>query len=155
MTLPDFDDYGVLPPGIVPATLQDTIERYGQSSDVRKRQADLLRHVVTLAVNYPTITRILVWGSFVTAKAEPNDLDYSIVVSVEHRRVEVAEAHRRFFVPALARQFYGTDTGYLLIRDFPVERYAEQIDFLCHNRQGECGIIEISIWGEYRRGEQR
>jgi len=155
MVLPDFDENGVLPKGIHSATLQEVNERYGQSSEARKRQSNLLREVVETAANYSTIKRILLWGSFVTQKAEPNDLDYSVVVSVEHRRMEIAEHHRRFSVPALARQFYGTDTGYLLIRDYPIENYAEQTDFLCHNRRGVCGIIEINIWGEYCHGELR
>ena len=148
MFLPDFDDEGFLPQGIYAATLQDVIERYGQSSEVRKRLSNLLQQVVETAVNYSTIKRILVWGSFVTAKSEPNDLDYSIVVSVEHRRANITENHYRYFVPAFARQFYGTDTGYLLIRDFPIENYMEQLDFLCHTRRGTCGIVEISVWGE-------
>ncbi len=98
---------------------------------------------------YPTIKRILVWGSFATAKPEPNDLDYSIIVSVEHPRASIAAEHRRFFVPFDARQFYGVDKGYLVIKDYPLDEYVERLDFLCHNRdRNPCGIIEINVWGE-------
>ena len=41
------------------------------------------------------IKRVLVWGSYVTAKEEPNDLDYSIVVSIDHVDALIAAPHRR------------------------------------------------------------
>ena len=153
MGLPDFNEQGYLDPGIHSATLQDVVERFGQGSESRQRQSGLLQQIVAASRIYPTIKRILVWGSFVTVKPEPNDLDYSVVVSVEHRLADIVEEHRRFFVPFFARQFYGTDTGYLLVRDFPPDIYAEQLDFLCHNRRGSCGVVEISLWGEYCTGE--
>jgi hypothetical protein len=119
----------------------------------RQEQAELLRRVVEASFPYPTVKRVLVWGSFVTDKTEPNDLDYSVVVSSEHHRRDVAEEHRRFLVPAVARQHYGVDTGYLLMRDYPLEFYIEQVDFICQTKgRDSCGIVEISIRGEVLAG---
>ena len=153
MLIPEFTLDGVLPLGIHSATLGEVLGRFG-GSETRETQGQLLRLVVEAALHYPTIKRILVWGSFVTAKPEPDDLDYSVVVSVAHRITAIQEAHRRFLIPFEAKQFYGTDTGYLLMRDFPLEKYIEQLDFLCRNKRGACGIIEINLWGEaVRAGE--
>jgi hypothetical protein len=90
-----------------------------------------------------------VWGSFVTAKVDPNDLDYSVIVSVNHHQAPIARAHRRFFVPADARRYYGVDKSYLVIKDYPLDVYIERVDFVCRNRNHlPCGILEVSIRGE-------
>jgi hypothetical protein len=96
--------------------------------------------------------RVLVWGSFVSSKPEPGDLDYSVIVAVDHDQTEVAEGHRRFFVPFEARRAYGVDAGYLLIRDYPLDLYVERLDFLCHRLGVPCGVAEINLRGE-RTGE--
>lgn len=77
MALPDLDNEGFLPPGIHAASLAEIRTRFGSGSAARERQGELLRQIVEAAGKYETIKRILVWGSFVTAKCEPNDLDYS------------------------------------------------------------------------------
>jgi hypothetical protein len=92
--------------------------------------------------------RVLIWGSFVTYEPEPNDLDYSLIVSVEHDQTRVARAHRRFVVPFEARRSYGVDAGFLVIRDFPLEAYVEQLEFICQRARVPCGIIEISLRGK-------
>jgi hypothetical protein len=150
MALPDFRADGMLPPGIHAATLKEVQVRFGSGSEPRQRKADQLATVVEAALSYGTIKRVLVWGSFVSAKVEPNDLDYSLVVSVDHHRRDVAEAHRRFLVPFEARQFYGVDTGYLVICDYPLDLYVERLDFLCQRKRVSCGIVEISLRGEVK-----
>ena len=92
---------------------------------------------------------MLVWGSFVTAKAEPADLDYSIVVSVGHRWAQGAEPHRRFLAPFEAHMHYGIDRGFLAVYDYPPVSCAESLDFMCYDRHRRpCGIVEISLRGE-------
>jgi hypothetical protein len=149
MPLPDFDPAGNLPPGIHSASLREAEARFGAGSEARRRQAGLLRQVVAAASAYPTIKRVLLWGSFVTAKAEPADLDYSLVVSVLHARARVAAEHRRFLAPLEARQYYGVDKSYLIVKDYPLEEYIERLEFICQNRDYvPCGAVEISLRGE-------
>lgn len=156
MPMPELMQSGALPPGLHATPLAEIIERYGAGSEARERQARLLQLIVEAALYYPTIKRILVWGSFVTSKAEPGDLDYSIVVGGGYDLERILEPHRRFFVPVEARQFYGADKTYLTIRDYPLEKYIELVDFLSmiRDRPAErCGIIKISLRGEI--GEQQ
>ena len=148
MPLPEQDANGNLPPGIHAATLPETQARFGVGSEPRQMQSHLLELVVEAALYYPSIKRVLVWGSFVTAKAEPNDLDYSLVVSVEHFRTRIAREHRRFLVPIDARQFYRVDTGYLIIRDYPIEPFVGRMEFICQRNRRSSGIVEISLRGE-------
>jgi len=111
MSLPDFDRDGYLPPGIHAASLEEVIACFGTASEARIKQAELLRQVVEAAKSYVTIKRVLVWGSFVTTKLEPADLDYSVVVSIDHWQTIIADEYRRFFVPSEARLRYGVDRG--------------------------------------------
>ena len=86
MALPDFRADGLLPAGIHAATLKEVPVRFGSGSEPRQRKADQLASVVEAALSYGTMKRVLLWGSLVAAKVEPKDLDYSLVVSVDHHR---------------------------------------------------------------------
>lgn len=149
MPLPNFNSRGSLPPGLHAASFARVTERFGAGSAARQQQAELLRQVVEAAKTYPTIKRVLLWGSFVTGKPEPNDLDYSIVVSVDYDPTQIQTEHRRFFAPYEARLYYGVDRGYLVIYDYPLESYIELVDFICHDRERDsCGVVEMSLRGE-------
>ena len=149
MPLPELTNDGFLPPGIYAASLREVLARHAVGSPVRQRQGELLRLLVEAAKTYPTIKRVLVWGSFVTDKTEPGDLDYSIVISINHGSEKVAPQHRRFFVPVEARQFYGVDRGYFYMEDWLPIIYAEKMLFLCETRgKTVCGVVEISLRGE-------
>jgi hypothetical protein len=72
--IPPFDERGNLPPGVHSATLDEVIHRFGRGSDQREAQAQSLQWLVPLC-RRAGVTRLLINGSFVTAKEEPNDLD--------------------------------------------------------------------------------
>jgi hypothetical protein len=72
--IPPFNDSGFLPPGIHPATLTEIVERFGQSSELRRVQMDSVRWMVDLAIQ-AGVQRIVLNGSFTTDIMEPNDVD--------------------------------------------------------------------------------
>lgn len=147
--LPELDAEGNLPAAIHAASLAEVVQRFGTRGEAREGFGRLLTDVVNAAKLYPTIKRVLVWGSFVSAKAEPRDLDYSVVVSVDHRGSLVAAEHRRFLVPVDARAYYGIDKGYFAIPDYPLEHYQSRLEFMLQRRDGGArGIVEISLRGE-------
>jgi hypothetical protein len=75
MTLPAFNEEGDLPPGVHNATLSEILARFGQGSHQRSAVGDRLNRIYELAASTKHLARFVVFGSFVTAKAEPNDLD--------------------------------------------------------------------------------
>ncbi len=148
MNLPYLNADGYLEPGIYLASLDEVLERFGTGTPTRERQGNLLRLVVESARKYPTIKRVLIWGSFVSAKPEPGDLDFSIVVEVRHRFATIDPAELRFFSPFDANIHYGVDRGFLVVKDYPPESYAEAILFFCQDRDGrQHGILEVSCHG--------
>lgn len=128
---------------------------FGFGSAKRAGLAELLRRIVQAAARYPSIKRVLIWGSSVTSKPTPNDLDYSIIVGVDHVEGAVTDEHRRFLEPTAARIYYGRDRGYLVIRDHPIGKYCEKLDFLTTTRNGTpVGIVEMQPYGEYIHGDE-
>lgn len=72
--IPALNEHGYLPPGVHRATLDELVSRFGRGSEQREAQADSLRWLLPLC-NAAGILRILINGSFVTDRIEPNDVD--------------------------------------------------------------------------------
>ena len=72
---PDFDSSGDLPVGIYQATLPEVIAHFGTSTLQRRIVAQRLARIYALARSTGQLARFIIFGSFVTAKREPNDMD--------------------------------------------------------------------------------
>ena len=81
MPIPPFNQHGLLPPGIHPASMEEVVERLGFSS---KRQ-DLIERGLK-----PMVERLRAFGvrdmylngSFTTAKSSPGDIDAYVLTTV-------------------------------------------------------------------------
>jgi hypothetical protein len=89
--IPHFNDEGYLPPGIHRATLEEIATRFGQESEIRQAQMESLRWLIELA-RRAGAQRIIVNGSFVTDKLEPNDVDCVLLIGADFPRDATAEA---------------------------------------------------------------
>ena len=72
---PNFDSNGDLPVGIYRATLSEVIAHFGTNTLQRRLVAQRLARISTLAHSTGHLARFIIFGSFVTAKREPNDVD--------------------------------------------------------------------------------
>ncbi len=80
MTLPAFNEDGDLPSGVHRATLPEVLKRFGQGSVQRCVVAGRLSRVFELALSTGQLARFVVFGSFVTDKADPNDVDIVLLM---------------------------------------------------------------------------
>ena len=80
MALPAFNTEGDLPPGVYCATLAEVLERFGQGSLQRCAVSDRLNRLYQLASSTERLARFIVFGSFITAKEEPNDVDVMLLM---------------------------------------------------------------------------
>lgn len=80
MALPAFNEAGDLPPGVYRALLAEVLERFGKGSRQRCIVADRLVRVYELVASTKHLARFVVFGSFVTAKVEPNDVDIILLM---------------------------------------------------------------------------
>ena len=79
-TWPDFNEEGDLPVGIHPATLAEVIEHFGRATRQRRIVAQRLTRVYDLAVSTGHVARFIIYGSFVTNKLNPNDVDIFLLM---------------------------------------------------------------------------
>jgi hypothetical protein len=79
MPLPEFSLAGDLPSGIHPATLGEVVQRFG-GGDARESCTRRLVHLYQLAARTGRLQRFVVFGSYVTAKAKPNDVDVILIM---------------------------------------------------------------------------
>jgi len=77
---PDFDSNGDLPVDVYEATLEETIERFGGGTLQRRLVAQRLRRIYSLAVSTGQLARFIIFGSFVTSKSAPNDIDIFMIM---------------------------------------------------------------------------
>jgi hypothetical protein len=89
--IPPCNEDGYLPPGIHPATLEEIASRFGQESELRQVEMESLRWLVDLAQR-AGVKRIVVNGSFVTDRLEPNDVDCVLLIDADFPRDAAAEA---------------------------------------------------------------
>jgi hypothetical protein len=76
--IPEFDDNGNPPPGIHRCTMDELKARFGRGSPERKVEtAELIEFVVW--AKQAGVLRLLVDGSFTTAKKAPNDVDVVVL----------------------------------------------------------------------------
>lgn len=88
--IPDYNDEGYLPPGIHPSTLEEIAARFGTGSELREVQMESLRWLVELG-RRAGASRIVVNGSFVTDKLEPNDVDCVLLIGSDFPKDAAAE----------------------------------------------------------------
>jgi predicted nucleotidyltransferase len=77
---PEFNEHGDLPVGIHQATLVEVVEHFGSRTPQRRAVAQRLTRVYDLAQGTGHVDRVIIYGSFVTSKASPNDVDIFLLV---------------------------------------------------------------------------
>jgi len=104
MSLPDFNAEGDLPPGVYRVTMEEVVSRFGSGAAERDRAAKTLQRIFELASATTNLDRMIVFGSFVTAKPQPNDVDVILVMRDEFRMEACPEAAKLLFDHAAAEQ---------------------------------------------------
>src|SRR3712207_3407200 len=80
MPLPDFNESGDLPQGRHGASLDEVLARFGGGTPQRIAVTDRLRLIYALALAAGHLDRVVIFGSYVSDVAEPNDIDVILVM---------------------------------------------------------------------------
>jgi hypothetical protein len=80
LPLPPFNDDGDLPIGVHRATLSEVLSRFGEGSERRRALGGRLKRLYDLAFSTRQVGRFVVFGSFITAKPDPNDVDIVLLM---------------------------------------------------------------------------
>lgn len=132
--IPDFDENGNLPGGIHRASLVEIEERFGRDSEVRRAEMQSLRWLVELAKR-AGVERLVIDGSFVTDKLEPNDVDCVVLIGPEYPRDSEAHDELLSGLPFLDIQIADED-GF--------DRFVHRI-FASDRRLKPRGMVEVIL----------
>jgi hypothetical protein len=78
--LPDFSLDGDLPPGVFTVTLEAVISRFGDGHPQRQEMTRRLSRIYRLAQETRAVQHFLIFGSYVTEKTAPNDIDIVLIM---------------------------------------------------------------------------
>ncbi len=109
--LPDFTEDGLLPPGIYRITWEEFEKRfvYFAHSDRRFRLFDKLRQLYQQAKQSSIVKRLLIGGSYITTKPEPNDFDCILVLDPQVGNRELSPIEYNLLWRSRARRIFGGD----------------------------------------------
>ena len=113
MTFPDFNENGDLPVGIYEATLQEVVEHFGTQNLKRRRVAQRLIRIYELAVRTKHLKRFIVFGSFVTDKPYPNDVDIFLLMNDDFDPEKISGESAVIFNNLAAQEFEGASVFWL------------------------------------------
>jgi hypothetical protein len=91
MPLPAFNNRGDLPEGVYHATLTEVIERFGHGTSQRELATIKLVHIYELVRRTGKLERFVIFGSYVTSKSTPNDIDIILIMRDDFHEEDYTE----------------------------------------------------------------
>jgi hypothetical protein len=143
MAIPPFTDSGELPLGVHAASLREVLDRFGVGSAQRKAVAVRLERIHHLAVGVGHLARFVVYGSFVTDKPEPDDVDIFLLMEDSFDAGQLTGEAGVLFDHAAAQAHFGASVFWLR-RLAAWEGEQAAVEYWQAKRGGgQRGIIEI------------
>ncbi len=133
--LPPFDDHGYLPPGIHECSWDELVVRFGIGSPERNVQIKELRQFLDWC-RQTGICRVIVNGSFVTAKMSPIDVDVVVLPAIGQSIDSLRPNDEDVRWPFL-QIFVATD-------DDDLVEWAT-VDFVTDRRLRRKGVVEVRL----------
>ena len=113
MSLPPFTESGGLPPGAYAASLSEVLDHFGAGSARRQAVALRLERIYHVARHTGHLARFVVFGSFVTDKPEPNDVDAFLLMDDAFDASELIGEARLLFDHPAAQAHFGASVFWL------------------------------------------
>lgn len=107
VAIPEFNQYGDLPTGVHKVSIRETLERFAASTLQRRGVGLRLERIYAAAMNSGYLWRFIVFGSFVTAKPEPKDVDIFMIMNDEFDVTKVEQPASALFDHATAQSLLG------------------------------------------------
>lgn len=143
--IPEFNIDGNLPKGIYTADEDEFLNRFRTGSARRKWLGERLWELFVLVKLTGKLERVFVWGSFVSNKESPNDVDLLLIMSDDFQIENVPESCKILFDYAGARVKFRADVFWSKssigeeILQLWLDTYQTTKDFKCR------GIVEVKL----------
>jgi hypothetical protein len=146
MPLPDFNAVGDLPSGVYRASWNEVRQRFGEGGRQRDFCTRRLVHVYELAKRTGFLSRFVIFGSYVTAKREPNDVDVVLIMDDSFRLEHCPIESRGLFDHAVAEARCGTSVFWMRPAMLMGETVEQFIAYWQIKRGGgQRGIVEVIL----------
>ena len=129
MPIPLLNEYGLLPSGIHLCKVAELLQRFGcfQGSDQRPRLCQRLESFLAEVKAAGIVRALVINGSFVTGKPDPNDIDLLLVLPFGHDfRADFELAQYNVLDRGRVRRVYGFD---VFVAEEDSAKYADLIRF--------------------------
>ena len=144
MPLPEFNAEGDLPPGVHRATIQEVVASFSGSTPARRQCTRNLTHVHELVKSTGHPDRFVIFGSYVTDKPSPNDIDLILVMDDEFHVDRVPLETRGLFEHAVAQPRFGASVFWIKRSSVVGEALDDFIAYWQQKRDGTLrGIAEV------------
>ena len=110
---PEFNDMGDLPPGVHQATIAEVIRHFGTKTLQRQIVGRRLERIYNLARETGHLARFVVFGSFITAKPGPNDVDIFMLMRDTFESDKVSGASAIIFDHTAAQNAEGASVFWI------------------------------------------
>jgi len=142
---PKFNNNGDLPRGIHKASLSDVIEHFGKNNFQRAILAQRLHRIYNLVVKTEQTARFIIFGSFVTNKPNPQDIDIFLLME-DTFDINQVVGEARIIFNHLATQNYEGASIFWLRRMAAIDGEEAAIKHWQIKRDGnKRGIVEVLI----------
>jgi len=109
MVLPEFTSEGDLPEGVYVTDWQEFRARFGAATARRVWLFGRFQALVELTVQTGKLRRVFVWGSFVTAKPAPKDVDILLLMDEDFEVERIAAPAQIVFDAVRAKLLFESD----------------------------------------------
>jgi hypothetical protein len=143
LAIPPLTEHGELPLGVHSASLRDVLERFGTGSAQRIAVGLRLERIFAIAHATGNLRRFIVFGSFITNKEQPNDVDLFFIMENSFDPALLSrEAQSLFDHTAAQAQFGASVFWFRQLGCFEGEQAA--VEYWQVRREGGLrGIVEI------------
>lgn len=144
MALPNLNDAGELPIGIHQATIDEVIAQFGSGTLQREVVAARLQRIYQIAKDTGNLQQLIIFGSYITAKPEPNDVDVVIIFNDDFDLTICSEEVKRLLDHQQAENEFGASIFWIRPSLLLLETLDEFIESWQVKRDGtRRGIIEV------------
>jgi hypothetical protein len=144
--LPNFDENGFLPEGVWECSLKEFSRRFAmfRRSDRRFNLFAGLEEFLTEIIKTDWVDEIIIDGSFVTDKDEPNDIDILLALALRTTKLEMPFWIELILDSTALRRKYGFDV--MIVRN-QSPKYYKNLDFFQQVRQSELrkGVVRLIL----------
>ncbi len=140
---PVFDNEGDLPVGIHQATLTEILQHFGTGTEERKLIGQRLEHIFILAHSTGKVARFIVFGSFVTAKPVPGDVDIFLLMENSFDVSQVRGEAALVFDPQRTQEVFGASVFWIRKQGAITSEQEAVEDWQIKRDNSRRGIVEV------------